>query len=279
MIETGKVNKKLLDIEEYSDIDDSLLFFHKNNHNTNKELSCNNRKIIFSTNIFPHKKIYKGKVNKSLRKNLNKTKKDQRIEQSFNIKNQNEKEKIFIKKFQLENNFYRKDAYYKHFKVFLGKYIINKINILKNKCFPFYSKNNFSSPNYKYTGNPKEKDNFYFLSFTIRDLLIYGKDNIKQNRQYNNELIINFIETNANKTYDKDTYLLLIDFLNDSLENVITQFYDDNIAFQKIKLDIKCLHFDKFYKMETGFSLLEKYGFLYALKKYNILIPLVKSIS
>ena len=88
MIETGKVNKKLLDIEEYSDIDDSLLFFHKNNHNTNKELSCNNRKIIFSTNIFPHKKISKGKVNKSLRKNLNKTKKDQRIEQSFNIKNQ-----------------------------------------------------------------------------------------------------------------------------------------------------------------------------------------------
>ena len=33
---------------------------------------------------------------------------------------------------------------------------------------------------------------------------------IKQNRQYNNELIINFIETNANKTYDKDTYLLLL---------------------------------------------------------------------
>ena len=104
MIETGKVNKKFLDNEEYSDIDDSLLFFHKNNHNTNKELSCNNRKIIFSTNIFPHKKIYKGKVNKSLRKNLNKTIKDQRIEQSFNIKNQNEKEKIFIKKFQLEND-------------------------------------------------------------------------------------------------------------------------------------------------------------------------------
>ena len=47
------------------------------------------------------------------------------------------------------------------------------------------------------------------MSFTIRDLLIYGKDNIKQNRQYNNELIINFIETNADKTYDKDTYLLL----------------------------------------------------------------------
>ena len=28
-----------------------------------------------------------------------------------------------------------------HFKVILGKYIKKKINELKNKCFPYYSKN------------------------------------------------------------------------------------------------------------------------------------------
>ena len=38
------------------------------------------------------------------------------------------------------NNIYRKDAYYKHFKVLLGKYIKNKINELKNQCFLYYSK-------------------------------------------------------------------------------------------------------------------------------------------
>jgi len=73
------------------------------------------------------------------------------------------------------NNIYRKDSYYKHFKVLLGKYIKNKINELKNQCFLYYSKNNFSTPNYKYTGNPKEKDNFRFLNFAIKDILIYGK--------------------------------------------------------------------------------------------------------
>ena len=72
-------------------------------------------------------------------------------------------------------------------------YIENKLNELKNKCFPYYSKNNFSTPNYKYTGNRKEKDNFNFLYFTLKDILIYEKDIINHNLQYNNELFIKFI--------------------------------------------------------------------------------------
>ena len=72
----------------------------------------------------------------------------------------------------LTNIVYRKDAYYKLFKTNLISYIKNKINTFKNKIFPFYSKNNFSSPNYKFTGNPKEKDNFKFLSFKIKDIMI-----------------------------------------------------------------------------------------------------------
>ena len=67
---------------------------------------------------------------------------------------------------------YWKDAYYKYFKVNFGKYIKNRMNILKNRCFPYYIRNNFSTPNYKYIGNPKEKDNFNFLSFTIKEILI-----------------------------------------------------------------------------------------------------------
>ena len=145
----------------------------------------------------------------------------------------------------------------------------NKLNELKNKCFPYYSKNNFSIPNYKYTGNRKEKDNFKFLYFTIKDILIYEKDIINHNLQYNNELFIKFIQLNANKTLDKDIYTELITFLNAQLENIITQFYDDDEEFNKLKNDFKCFQLDFFYKRETGISLLEKYGFIKALKKYN----------
>ena len=64
------------------------------------------------------------------------------------------------------NNFiYRKDSFYKHFKSIFVKYLKDKINRLKNICFPNFDKNNFSSLVYKYTENPKEKDNYKFLSF------------------------------------------------------------------------------------------------------------------
>ena len=80
------------------------------------------------------------------------------------------------------------------------------MNILKNRCFPYYNRNNFSTPNNRYTGNPKEKDNLNFLSFTIKDILIYGKDKEKFNHQYNNKQLINFIEENEERTNDRIAY-------------------------------------------------------------------------
>ena len=143
------------------------------------------------------------------------------------------------------------------------------MNSFKNKCFPFYSRNNFSTRNYMYKGNPKEKDNFIYLSFKIKDIMIKGRDKALFNRQYNNDLIIKFIEENENKAVDKDSYNQLIKFLNENLEETIIQFYNDENEFKKINSDKKCIYFDKFYKSETGISLLEKYGFLKALKKYD----------
>ena len=131
---------------------------------------------------------------------------------------------------------YRKDAYYKHFKVDLGKYIKNRMNILKNRCFPYYNRNNFSTPNYKYTGNPKEKDNLNFLSFTIKDILIYGKDKEKFNRQYNNEQLINFIEENEERTNDRIAYNEIIHFLNFRLEDVIRQYLTMKKNYIKLKM-------------------------------------------
>ena len=79
--------------------------------------------------------------------------------------------------------------------------------------------------------------------------------------------MINFIEENEEKTNDKVAYKEIIQFLHLKLEDVIRQYYDEEKEFNKITNCKKYIYFDKFFKRETGISLLEKYGFLKALKK------------
>ena len=170
-------------------------------------------------------------------------------------------------KTEKKNYVYRKDAYYKHFKALFAKYIRNKVNNLKNICFPNFNKNNFAALSYKFTGNPKEKDNIKFLSMKIKDLLILGKDEEIKNRQYNNELLIKYIENNRQLSIDKNKYEELISCLDETLENELVEFYNNKIEFENINKDIKCLIFDKHFKNETGISLLEKNGFIKILNK------------
>ena len=193
-----------------------------------------------------------------------------KLSTNSNIINDFPKQLDFInEEFQIKNSHkkYRKDGYYKHFKVIFGKYLKNKGNKLKNICFPEYSNNNFSTPNYKYIGNPKEKDNYNFLSYKVKDILVYGKDKNKHNRQYNNEIIINYIEKNEKKSKDKIAYEKLIVFLNISLEEAFINFYNDKNQFEKINKDKICVFSDVYFKKETGISLLEKNGFLIAMKR------------
>ena len=190
------------------------------------------------------------------------------------IKNEEDREKEkriikFIKIKEIKERQYRKDYYYKHFKSLFGKYLKNKLNNLKNKCFPNFRFNNFSTPNYSFTGNPKEIDNFLFLSWSIKDILIYKKDKNKANRQYNNNLIIQYIEKNEKKSRDLNIYKELINYLNDTLENAIIDFYENKNEFNKINQDEDCIFYDNFFKKETGISLLEKNGFLKIIKKNN----------
>ena len=239
------------ELDEYS----SFSLFNKLDDDFNK----NEFKLTFQENISNYNQIKNKLKKKEIKFITNKisNKEKKRKEKTFlneSINNNNINTSLMnIQKFNskiLSNVIYRKDAYYKHFKANLGKYIRDR-------------------PSYKYTGNPKEKDNLIYLSFKIKDIMIKGGDKAAFNRQYNNELIINFIEENESKAIDKNTYNELITFLNDKLEEAIIQFYDDEKEFQKIKSDPKCIYFDKFYKRETGISLLEKYGFLKALKKYD----------
>ena len=253
------------------DQNDYFPFFSINEQNfNNQEL-----KLIYEENMlytFPIINIFKKKdiiFNIQKIKNQKKNRINNKCSKEQKNKNINDF-KSKIKKFStniLSDIIYRKDAYYKHFKVNLGKFIKNRMNLFKNKCFPFYSRNNFSSPNYKYTGNPKEKDNFIFLSFKIKDIMIKDKNKATFNRQYNNELLINFIEENEDKAIDKSAYKELVQFLNEKLEDAIIQFYDDEKEYKKMNQDKKCIYFEHFYKRDTGISLLEKYGFLKTLKK------------
>ena len=145
--------------------------------------------------------------------------------------NENEKEIKFFSKKEVDidnikgkkkNHIYRKDAYYKHFKSFFAQYIKNKANRLKNICFPYFNQNNFFAISYKYTGNPKEKDNLQFLSFSVKDLLSYGKDKKIKNRQYYNEQLIQYIEQNESNSKNNIIYMELNNFLNDTVENELT---------------------------------------------------------
>jgi len=219
----------------------------------------------------PKKKLFEIEI-----KNKNNYKKNIRPKFQLGTKERRTKNKIIklsVKSMQenlkkeKKNYIYRKDAYYKHFKALFAKYIRNKVNNLKNICFPNFNKNNFAALSYKFTGNPKEKDNIKFLSMKIKDLLILGKDEEIKNRQFNNELLIKYIENNRELSIDKNKYEELISCLDETLENELMEFYNNKIEFENINKDIKCLIFDKHFKNETGISLLEKNGFIKILNK------------
>ena len=274
----------MFDLDEMSIISNNSIFstgYSNNNNgfcdhlqNCQEHLICKEENGFgFSLILFSENNLF------NIEKDNNFTK---RLESNYFIQNndinesseQDKKIKFILEKENLEkivnnnkNNVYRKDAYYKHFKAIFARYIKNKANRLKNTCFPRFNQNNFSALVYKYTGNPKEKDNNIFLSFTIKELLIFGKNEKTKNRQYNNELLIKYIEKNKYTAKDKLIYGELVDFLNNTVENELINFYRNKTEYENINKDPKCLFFDKYFKKETGISLLEKNGFIKVLKK------------
>ena len=265
-----------LDFSQYLFQENELKEENLEINNINKTLNNNNNNIKEHEDIKTEKQNSLINSNNSIEKSViyeNLTIKNDFIDKlstSSNIINEvsdlikeNKNKDISINKNSKKK--YRKDAYYKHFKVIFGKYLKNKVNILKNKCFPNLDKNNFSSPNYKYTGNPQEKVNYNYLSCKVKTILTFGK--IKHNRQYNNNELIKYIEINEKRAKNKSAYNELISFLNDNLENAFISFYNDENELNKINNDKICILYDKSFINETGFSLLEKNGFLKAIKR------------
>ena len=227
----------------------------------------NNNKLLFLI----EKTKRRRKLNMNNTNELIINNKKNNIREENNLVNNFCKESTKSNKFICHNiqkeKIYRKDYYYKHFKAIFGKYVKNKINDLKNKCFPNLIFNNFSTPSYYFIGNPKEIDNFNFLSWSIKEIMIY-KENVKKiNRQHNNRLLIDYINKSGEKTKDKKAYTELIAYINNKLENAFLDFYENQNEFDKICKDENCIFFDNFFKKETGYSLLEKYGFLKVIQK------------
>ena len=227
-----------------------------------------NKNIDNNFSVFSEKKLFEIEIKQNNNYNIN-----LKFLHNSQNNNENKKEIKFVSKKELDmenikgkkkNYIYRKDAYYKHFKSLFAQYIKNKANRLKNICFPYFNQNNFFAISYKYTGNPKEKDNLQFLSFSVKDLLSYGKDKKIKNRQYYNEQLIQYIEQNESNSKNNIIYMELINFLNDTIENQLINFYQEN---KTIKNDSKCLFFDEHFKNETNISLIEKNGYLKILKK------------
>ena len=230
-------------------------------------LNNNNNKLLFLI----EKTKRRRKLNMNNTNELIINNKKNNIREENNLVNNFYKESAKSNKFICHNiqkdKIYRKDYYYKHFKAIFGKYVKNKINDLKNKCFPNLIFNNFSTPSYYFIGNPKEIDNFNFLSWSIKEIMIY-KENVKKiNRQHNNRLLIDYINKSGEKTKDKKAYTELIAYINNKLENAFLDFYENQNEFDKICKDENCIFFDNFFKKETGYSLLEKYGFLKVIQK------------
>ena len=178
----------------------------------------------------------------------------------------NLRKNIFVCEKEKKDKLYRKDAYFKHFKAIFVKYLKNKLNNLKDLCFPNFILNKFSTPNYKFTGNAKQIDNYNFLSWSIKEIFIYSENEKNENRQYNNKLLIEYIEKNEKKAKDKKSYHELLIYFNKKLENAYIDFYDNKNEFDKLQNDKDCIFYDKYFKKETGMSLLEKNGFLKVIK-------------
>ncbi len=89
------------------------------------------------------------------------------------------------------------------------------------------------------------------MSFKFKDLLFSGKDEKIKKRQYNNELLIKYIEKNANIAEDKKVYSDLIQFLYNTIENEMINFYKNKKELEFMNKDLICLFFDFHFKKEA----------------------------
>ena len=159
----------------------------------------------------------------------------------------------------------------KYFKAKFCKFLKNLGNsIIQKSGLPARFKNyKLFLPNHiSFTGNSKEKDNYYFLSFNVQQIFCYYKnDKCKNSLQKKNKTyignILTFIEQEENEKYEE-----IKSFFSMSLEKAYELYYESE-DFKKYAADPKAIELDKEFKAQKRDSLLEKYGFIKMCKKFN----------
>ena len=160
--------------------------------------------------------------------------------------------------------YFRVDSAKKHFKVAVSQFATEQLNLLiKKSKLPKKLKKKIHLPHFKlFTSNPKEFDNFQFLSYDLKQILTLGKTD--ENLQGNNDTKIS--EIMEYKNYEKKKEI--IEFLSLKYEDIIKLFYKSE-KFQKFKENEITKFFNEGIKKEKNISLLEDFGLIKLFKLTN----------
>ena len=208
-------------------------------------------------------------------KEKNKMINEKQKEISFNVKKTNytsqENEQLNPVKVQPDTTNIAKRIDYckKYFKTNFVKFLKRHCNkLIQSSCLPKELKQNISSPNsLSFTGNTNDADNVAFLDFSVQKIFCYykegnkGKNSLQIKNQKKIGDIMNFIEN----CEDESKYEKISSFFKMSLENAYELFFESD-DFKNYTKDSKSIYLDKEFKIQKGFSLLEKNGFLKMIK-------------
>ena len=187
-------------------------------------------------------------------------------QEEINIENESHKNKFeIISKNNNKNKYFRVDSAKIHFKVAVSQFFTKQINFLiKKSKLPKKLKKKIHLPHFKkFTSNPKEFDNFQFLSFDLKQILTFGKTD--ENLQGNNyKKILEILEYKKHPEKNKE----IIDFLSLKYEEIIKLFYKSK-KFQKFKENEMTKFFADGIKKEKNISLLEDDGLIKLFKMTN----------
>ena len=191
-------------------------------------------------------------------------------QEETSTKNKKDSDSIKNNKFEImlkdsKAKYFRVDSAKKHFKVAISRFATKKLNsLIKESHLPKRLKKKIHLPHNKlFTSNPKEYDNFQFLSLEWKEILILG--NTGQNLQGNNKAKISEIlnyKKNPEKTKE------IIEFLSLKYEDIIKLFYESK-EFQKFKEDETTKFYEEGIQKEKNISLLKDNGLIKLFKMTN----------
>lgn len=252
--EAGKSDEQVNKIKETKKDTKNILF------KTQEEKIISNNKNLFI--------VCKENITENcLKVPKNETENNEEKEDNSKTKNsskENEQNSPTIVPFKIHKIQKRIDYAKNKFKKHLSKYLTKKANdLIQNSDLPLSYKQKIFLPNHKsFTGNPKEKDNSKFLSFTIENVFGYYKEGIKncklqKKNKTSIEAIINFVEWSQNiQQYEE-----IITFFKMELREGIELFYKSK-DFQEYANDPITKLLDEEFKRQKNFSLLETNGFI-----------------